>query len=290
MRLPFFFSVLALICACMLLPANTCIAAPVPGITDEQLAATEHKLLQRTYEHDPLSKRLQRLELFIFGATQYGSNEQRWHNINHYLSNNNTSKNNISSSLNELEKYVFKKTTPAESTSKRLAKLETKLFGQPSPAMPTANRIARLQRTLGLAATPGDTANVPPSMRGMPDMMMPGFGFGNNFGFGDNGMGDMSQLFREMEQMQEQMQQMQPHGFDQQSPGFEEHHFYMYSTPDGGFKIGPEPDPNFNPKHQKPNGGKGVKPNPPALPAPQLIPQPNSPEERVPSYADPNFI
>jgi hypothetical protein len=297
-------------------------ATPYQGsnaeITEEQLATTEQKLLQKTYAGDPLPKRLQRLELSLFGATQYGSNNQRWHNIKSYLSNADTSKKNISSSLNELEKYIFKKTTPAESASLRLNKLETKLFGKPSPSMPIAYRISRLKRTLGLAAGPDGMAelpnNLPPSFRGMPGMeLAPGMpvpGFGNNFGFEGGDRNDpnfdqfesqISQLFRQMEQMQ-QMQQMQPHGFEQphdseQAPGYDEHHFYMYSTPDGGFKWGTESNPNFNPgspqqKSKKlkpdnsiPNSGKA-----PALPAPHLIPQPNIPEDHIPSYSDPNFI
>jgi hypothetical protein len=293
---------------------SLCFAAPLTDrynrpaqeteITEEHLAATEQKLLQKTYTNDPLPKRLQRLELSLFGATQYGSDEQRWRNIKHAL-NAATPKSNISSSLNELEKYVFNKTAPAGKTTsqatalQRLNRLETKLFGKPSPSMPTAYRVERLKRTLGLAATPDGMAQLPPSIRGMPGMEMapgtPMFGFGNNFGFDGNGTGDpdfnqfesqMSQLFREMEQMQ----QMQPYGSDQ-TPGNEEHRFYMYSTPDGGFKFGTDPGNNLNPKNTKPNGGKNKKLKPiPSLPAPQLTPQPNVPEDHIPSYADPNFI
>jgi hypothetical protein len=288
---------------CLLFATSTAYAA---NISEEQLSATEQKLLQKTYPNDPISKRLQRLELSLLGATQYGSDDQRWHNIKSYLSNANNSGKNISSSLNELEKYVFKKTTPAESSAQRLNKLESKLFGKASPSMPTASRVERLQRTLGLTARPDGIAQLPGGMPGME--LAPGapmFGFGNNFGFGDNGMGDpdfnqfdsqMSQLFRQMEQMQ-QMQQMQPHGSNQ-PPGYEEHHFYMYSTPDGGFKFGTEPDPNFSAEPRHPKGNRNLNPDkkspdgkkPPVIPAPQLIPQPNIPQDRIPSYADPNFI
>jgi len=295
-------------------------APPSTGISDEQLSATEQKLLQKTYNNDPLAKRLQRLELTLFGATQSGSDEQRWQHIKHCLNNTGKTNKNISSSLNELEKYIFKgkptpqagkttsqagKTTSQATALQRLNRLETKVFGKPTPSMPTAYRIERLQRTLGITGTSGGIAELPGTlpapMRGMPPGMemppgMPMFGFGNNFGFGDNGMGDpdfssqMSQLFREMQEMQ----RMQPFGFDQdpnQNPNYEEHRFYMYSTPDGGFKFGQEPDPNFNPNNRKPDNGKNkkLKPNAPA-PAPQLIPQPRTPDERIPSYADPNFI
>ncbi len=117
------------------------------GQLEDQLSAAERKLLQRTYEADPLPKRLQRLELLTFGATQYGSNLERWRNIKQYMSQTGTSKNNrhsktnsilpdaqvesggsVSESLNELEKYVFKKTFKAETTGRRLDKLEAKLL------------------------------------------------------------------------------------------------------------------------------------------------------------------
>ena len=200
------------------------------------------------------------------------------------------------------KKYVFKKTMPQENSSVRLNKLEVKLFGKSSPGMPIAYRVDRLKRTLGLEATPGGGMaqlpnSLPPSFRGMPGMeMTPGTPmFGNNFGFNGNDMNDpdlnqfdsqMSQLFRQMEQMQ----QMQPHDFDQ-SPGDGNHsyHYWMYSTPEGGLKFGQEGDPNPSPNQRKP-GGKNVKPTPRSVPAPQLMPQPNIPEQRIPSYADPNFI
>ena len=94
-----------------------------------------------------------------------------------------------------------------------------------------------------------------------------------------------------MQEMQE-MQRMQPFGFDespnQQNPGYEEHRFYMYSTPDGGFKIGPEADPNFN--NQPKQSPKNKKPGQKTVPAPRVMPQPATPEDKIPSYADPNFI
>ena len=245
------------------------------GIALNDLAAAEMKFLQRTYENDPLSKRLQRLELLTFGATQNGSDAARWHNLEHYLLNKASKKNsaaavpgasaytNISHSLNELEKYVFKRTSPSESTRQRLNKLEAKLFGKPSINMPVEQRVARLQRTLGIASSRQQMAEVPynfapgtinpynnmpytqPGIPGIPGMQSP-FGF-NNDDLADPELNQfesqMSQIFREMQkQMQEQQNRALP--------------------------------------RQMPRRG-----------APQIVPQPNvNPGEKVPTYNDPNFI
>ncbi len=246
------------------------------SISAEQLDNLERKVFQRTYENDPISKRLQRLELLAFGATQYGSNFERWQRIqknlrnkNDGLKNNRLSQvapkhNDTSASLNELEKYVFKKTSSGQSASARLDKLETKLFGKTSNAMPTDQRIARLERTLGIASTPqqmAEASGMPPSSR---SFNMPYFhhgqpGMPNTFGFGFNrdDMNDpdlsqfesqMSQMFDAMErQMQEQMRQQ------------------------GKTTPNPRQMPYYN--------------------APQIIPQPKvSPDGKVPAYSDPNFI
>ena len=86
------------------------------NISPSGLAATELKLLGKAYPSDPMSKRLQRLELLTFGSTQYGNTNERWNNIQSFLQNKNSSakrstggNNSLSSNLNDLEKYVFKK-------------------------------------------------------------------------------------------------------------------------------------------------------------------------------------
>ncbi len=246
-------------------------ARPNQGISDNELTATELKLLSKTYANDPLSKRLQRLELLTFGSTQYGSADERWHNIQSFLKNKNGSpkhnsggSNGVSTSLNELEKYVFKKTNPSLSTVNRLDKLETKLFGQASASLAIERRIARLQRTLGLPDASGQMADLPnqtfpPGIRefnsspyfkhtqpGMPNS------YGFSFGFNGDDMNDpdlsqfetqMNRMMREMErQMQEQMQPSQP--------------------------PNPKRSPEFN--------------------APRMAPQPE--REKIPPYNDPNFI
>ncbi len=245
------------------------------NVYENELAATELKLLGKTYTNDPLSKRLQRLELLTFGSTQYGSPEERWHNIESFLQNKNSPSrhnsahsNNISNSLNELEKYVFKKTNPALSTAKRLDKLETKLFGQPNVSLPTERRIARLERTLGLPDSSGEMAELPnqtlsPRIRGFNNSpyfkrIQPGMpnSFGFSFGLNGDDMDDpdlsqfeaqMNRMFNEMQrQMQDPMQEaptypMQP-PIQKRSPGF---NGPRWSPQPEGAKIPAYNDPNF---------------------------------------------
>jgi len=250
-------------------------ARPNQDLSESGLAAMEFKLLNKTYPNDPLPKRLQRLELLTFGSTQYGSTDERWHNIQSFLKNKNSSRSNspgvksASVSLNELEKYVFKKTNPSLSTSKRLDKLESKLFGQPSNNLATENRIARLQRTLGLPDASGQMADLPnqtlpPGIREFNNSpyfkhIQPGMpnSYGFSFGFNGDGMDDqdlsqfesqMNRMMREMErQMREQMQQ---------EPNYP-------SQP-----LNPKRSPEFN--------------------MPRMTPRPQ--REKIPPYNDPNFI
>jgi hypothetical protein len=242
------------------------------GINEAELSAAELKYLAKTYQNDPLSKRLQRLELLAFGSTQYGYPDDRWHNIQSALRNKSTSPNKktigvngVASSLNELEKYVFKTTTPSLSISKRLDKLEAKLFGKTSSGLATENRIARLQKTLGLPTNSGEIAqqpygNLPPGMESSNGL--PSFTFKhiqpdmpNTFGFNGDDLNDpdlsqfetqMNRMFREMErQMQGQMQ---------------------------GIPIYPNQIPRRSPENNSPR----------IMPSPQ--------REKIPPYNDPHFI
>jgi hypothetical protein len=247
------------------------------SVPESELATVEQNLLGKAYSGDPVPKRLQRLELLAFGSTQYGNTSERWHNIQNFLqSKNGVAKrgsgipHSVSSSLNELEKYVFKKTNPSLSTISRLDKLETKLFGKPSIGLSAESRIARLQRTLGLPNTSGEMADLPnqmlpPGVRGFNNSpyfrhIQPGMP-PNTFGFGFNNDDmddpDLSQfeaqanrMFREMQrQMQEQMRQQ------------------MQQAPESPNQM-PRRSPDFN--------------------SPQMAPKPQ--REPIPAYNDPNFI
>lgn len=242
-----------------------------PAVSQNEIAAVEQKLLHRVYAGDPMSKRLQRLELLTFGETQYGSLLSRWQNIEKYMQSKNKSGGSISgkstaSSIAELEKYLFKRSNPTLSTSQRLNKLETKLFGQPSTGMSTNDRIARLQKTLGIPNSSGEVAHLP------NQMFPPGMGnFGNSpyfmhiepgfqsFGFGFNSDEmdndpdpDLSQfesqvnrMFRDMERQMMQPQAPVPHHYQspKQEPEFSAPHIILpkpHAAP-----VPPYNDPNF---------------------------------------------
>jgi hypothetical protein len=258
---------------------NSKILYQTQGIPENDLAATESNTLGRTYPNNPLSKRLQRLELLVFGTTQPGENNQRWQKLRDFLQNRNTansgtrslnSARHTATSLNELEKYLFKKHNPSIATAARLDKLETKLFGKASPNLGTERRIARLQRTLGFADTSGQMAELPNrgfrpgrgfedyyfgQSPGMPRGQTPGMPRTFSFDFDSNDLADpeLKQFESQMNQMMKNMQkQMQ----DQMR----------------GYSL---PPPGYNPKDM------------PEFSQPLIIPKQ---QEKLPSYNDPNFI
>ncbi len=156
------------------LPARTAESAQVML---GKISAYEERFFFHQYPSDPGDKRLERLELLIFGSTQGGSLEERLARLSKAIverdsqSSNKTSPaspsanldekaaqpNKLKSSeqypvLNTFEWRVFKKTYPGESLDERLARLETKIFGQASPAISYFDRVDRLKKTLGIGA------------------------------------------------------------------------------------------------------------------------------------------
>lgn len=153
---------------------------PISVEISRQLAQLENRFFFHRYERDTLEKRLQRLELLVFGATQEGSNGERLTRLrNKFFSQNNTRKNslkphNISPNhssgsipkiLDTLEIKILKRAHTGEPAHERLAKLEEKLFGQASPMMSSADRIERLKKAAGFEA---------PAVSTLPFRTMPG--------------------------------------------------------------------------------------------------------------------
>lgn len=164
--------------------------------TDSQLGHLENRYFFHPYANDPVEKRLERLELLIYGATQDGTNEERFARLKQTVkerdaasaakaraaapsapgASKSATPPPASSSqypiLNTLEWRALKKTYPQDSLDARLGRIETKLFGQPSPAMAYADRVDRLNRTLGVgaeAAKPtGPTMRIGPMPKAMP--------------------------------------------------------------------------------------------------------------------------
>ncbi len=144
-----------------------------------KISAYEERFFFHQYPSDPGDKRLERLELLIFGSTQGGVLEERLARLSKAI----VERDNQSSSktiqitppasgdlkgspsppvkpksseqypiLNTFEWRVFKKTYASESLDERLARLETKIFGQASPAISYFDRVDRLKKTLGIGA------------------------------------------------------------------------------------------------------------------------------------------
>jgi hypothetical protein len=261
------------------------------GFSEQQLAPVEEKLFKRIYSYDPVDKRLQRLELLLFGYSNSGSNLERWRQIQlaingrakkNYQSNDQSSGGSQAAIVSAIEKQILKKSTPTEPISKRLDRLEAKVFGQASPALPTSQRVERLKRTVGLAlpANPEITIN-PNTFDPWNNQSSMPFTFRFNGrtipdigGFGAQDP-EISQMLKDMDKQMREMQQfgnsnrMPPNGNNR-----EERHFFYYEWP-----------PRNNKKHDNEEGTDGSpkpQPNIPGLRTPNF--------DRLPPYSDPNMI
>lgn len=133
------------------------------------IAVLENRFFSHGYSHDPLEKRLERLECMIYGGVQDGSNLGRLNKMKRTVAERSatplkaetapaappgeTAKAPASAQypvLNTLEWRALKKTFPGESLDQRLERIETKLFGLPAPSMAYIDRVDRLKKTLGI--------------------------------------------------------------------------------------------------------------------------------------------
>ncbi|MBX9569491.1 MAG: hypothetical protein K2X77_11380 [Candidatus Obscuribacterales bacterium] len=156
-------------------------AQPAAEFNDKDLSLLENRYFAHAYGHDPIEKRLERLECLIFGATKGGSNEERLARLNKMVAQRSAmpvpSEKNITGSspsaqvapgtaggkgasasypvLNTIEWRALKKTYPSESLDQRLDRLESKMFGQPAQTMAYIDRVERLRKTLGITAIEG---------------------------------------------------------------------------------------------------------------------------------------
>ncbi len=174
------------------------LAAGTASVVDE-LNVIENRYFFRLYTRDPIEKRLERIELLVFGSTQAGSNDERVARLKrtmaerdanssahygnksgedkapgHAKEKTGSAKSPAADSsgpgsssaqypiLNTLEWRALKKTFVSESLDQRLGRLESKIFGSTSPAMAYADRVERLKRTLGV----GVAQNIPPGPAG----------------------------------------------------------------------------------------------------------------------------
>lgn len=275
-------------------------AVPAENL-DSQIPLLENRYFFHAYAHDPIEKRIERLELLLFGASQEGTSEERFARLKQTVAERDkasaakaraaaaaptpspSSKAPAAPSgsaqypiLNTLEWRALKKTYPQESLDTRLGRLETQLFGQPATAMAYADRVDRLNRVLGVGVDAGLPSSGPRTIGPMPKAgrgsqqfgwsapLNPGEEALPGFG-GGRGMGapfDLSNQFAEIfRQMDQQMEQMMRMPQGSMPPGTQ---IYQFEFP---------------------------KRRGPSTPIP--IPSPRSDVEskpKVPPYYDPNSI
>ncbi|HEY9785411.1 MAG TPA: hypothetical protein V6D17_08420 [Candidatus Obscuribacterales bacterium] len=260
-------------------------AAPFSAQALEKL---EQRLFSRAYDHDPDEKRIERIELLVFGATQPGTIPERWNRLHQAIADKQRpeaapdqgpkasqppAKGNYPA-IDTIEWRVLKKTYRDESINARLSRLENKLFGQTSPGMPYADRVERLKKIAGVGVlsakpTPPDALERPRILGPLPKAMprgVPEFGFspfsydpfeGSNSEFTDmNRM--MAQMFERMNKQLRELRKLPPGTYQ--------------------YRFGPEELPNFT--------------TPPGEPQAPFSPfaKPKKQADEIPPYADPNSI
>lgn len=265
-----------------------------------KISAYENRFFFHQYPSDPGEKRLERLELLIFGSTQEGSLEERLARLSKAIVERDAQSSSKTTQLkppaatapplapankaseqypvlNTFEWRVFKKTYPAESLDERLSRLETKIFGQSSPAISYFDRVDRLKKTLGIGAVTeipkgrmGPTSKAKPRGQWGEDFfntplpnvpnITPGF---PEFGSSNDMFGPLSDIMR---QMQKQMQDLS-------------------KLPPGTYEIDPQTG-----EFVEKDTGKRVEPSTPfVVPSlPQQMPKKTIPVP--PPYNDPNSI
>jgi hypothetical protein len=289
------------------------------AIPESAVQQMERKLLCRVYSNDPLDKRLQRLELLVFGATQFGSDKERWAQLQRTvaeqagkgspkastraLSKKGNNANNEGPAIDLLEKEILKKTFANELPTKRLDRLEAKVFGQASPNMPSTSRIDRLRKATGLPAGPEGPQT---AIRPYGDGTMPNFPLGEGINGDPFSMlpqlgGNDPQISEMVKEMQRQMRQFDQFGMpgtgakrlpnmpNMPKNGQYDLRFY-YLGPDGKpyeYHLGtPDSNKPFGGLNPSPNANPGSK-DTKKSPIPGLkVPDTN----QIPPYGDPNMI
>lgn len=166
-------------------------AAPHAGATKlpkthrdpfRELKGLETRFFVHDYDKDSPERRLQRLESFVFGGYQTGTNEERLDRLKDAIAKHDSenaktlsernkqlskaapaaetdgapSKASMPTSsqqfpvLDTLEWRVLKKTYQKESLDQRLERLETALLGQPAVALSYVDRVDRLKKIVGI--------------------------------------------------------------------------------------------------------------------------------------------
>ncbi len=309
-----------------------CLSLTLPGQAMAQNASTgpsisdveklENKMFSRQYPNDPPEKRVERLELLVFGATQAGGLDERWARLSQAIKDRQNPESTMPQpksaesltappkssaappkagnypAVDSLEWRVLKKTFRQEPISDRLSRLETKLLGQANPGMALVDRVERLKKigaTVAAGSQPANSANLPPAILGPMPKAVPR---GMPFMFGDaddqatpspfsmrpfSGMDDSSSFGQINRMMSEMMSQMNRQMRD------------LKNLPPGvyQYKIDPSDPGSSGLSPFKTVPLQPFQPSKPgqATPVPNLIPK-KAPtvQDVLPPYADPNSI
>lgn len=137
---------------------------------DKEILVLENRFFFHHYGHDPIEKRLERLELLTLGAAQFGTASERLSHLKAAIVQRDKQAAQIMADhragqakvgvknetnypvLSTLEWRILKKTYAGEGIDQRLDRLESQLFGVPAQAMSYVDRIERLKKTAGVGA------------------------------------------------------------------------------------------------------------------------------------------
>lgn len=178
--------------------ASFAVEPAAASVNMNDLALLENRYFSQAYTHDPVEKRLERLECLVYGSSREGSTAERLGRLQKTVATRSQQPiaqekgaTAITSSkdkdakppqtskqypiLNTLEWKTLKKTFPEESLDQRLGRLESKMFGQPAETMAYADRVERLKKVVGIGMNlnPNDgitaTGPMPKARRGETD-------------------------------------------------------------------------------------------------------------------------
>ncbi|CAN5347727.1 hypothetical protein BH10CYA1_BH10CYA1_16870 [soil metagenome] len=248
--------------------------------TTADIGTLERRYFGRVYDKDATDKRIQRLELLLFGATQDGGMVERLDRIQESAAEHaKPAKSNLSlaadtASIAALERKILKKSFDAETPMQRLGRLESKVFGQASPSMSIGDRVFRLKKILNVDTPSISRLPVSPELGGMGAIGRLGVDSGDNdlaspfgsFSYAPFALGRGDDMAQQMNEMIKQL--------NKSLRG-------IHRLPDGAPNVSPFSGPNVSPFSQ-PNGTPFVQPF-------RVTPQPNRDTE-LPPYLDPNSI
>jgi len=160
------------------------VLTPADQALSKDVSVLENRFFFHQYRHDPMEKRLERLELLTLGAAQGGANAERLTRLKQAvverdraaaktIAREQKGDGDLAAKTNypvlgTLEWRMLKKTYSSESIDQRLARMESQLFGVPAQAMSYIDRIDRLKKTIGMdvATAPQGTTQGAPRILG----------------------------------------------------------------------------------------------------------------------------